>query len=284
MKNIVIIPNMTKDGAGEVARRLILRLSALGFSLYTSSTYKGELTDSVGYYDEFPSDADLIVVIGGDGSVLDASVQAIASDIPLIGVNLGKVGYLSEVEPDNLDVFERLLSGEYTVESKMLLSVSLRKSDEELTVSRLAVNDVVISHDSCLGIADFKVENSSSESVLYRADGIILSTPSGSTAYSLSAGGPVVAHDVESILVTPVCPHSFFNRSIIFNSGERITVTNMGDNEMRVSVDGRVAASLKEQEKCTVEVSEKRLSVLTFSQNNMFSTLFKKMRIMEDVK
>ena len=284
MKNIVLIPNLNKDMANEATARLIEKLHALGLKLYSASKYAANFPRIVEAYESFPENTDLIIVVGGDGSVLDASVDAIAYDVPLIGVNLGKVGYLSEIDPENLDVFAGLVSGGYSVEERMLLSVSLKKAGNVSTVTRYAVNDVVISHESYLGIADFKIENTRGESVKYRADGIILSTPSGSTAYSLSAGGPVVSPYLDSILVTPVSPHSFFNRSILFNSKEKISVMNTGDSDLNVSIDGRRIAALSCGEECTVSVADKRLKMLTFSSDNMFATLFKKMRIMEDVK
>ena len=284
MKNIVLIPNLNKDMANEVTMRLIEKLHALGLKLYSASKYASNFPSVVESYKSFPETIDLIIVVGGDGSVLDASVDAIAADVPLIGVNLGKVGYLSEVDPENLDAFSGLINNDYAVEDRMLLSVALKKTDGMTTVTRYAVNDVVISHDSYLGIADFKIENTRGESVKYRADGIILSTPSGSTAYSLSAGGPVVSPYLDSILVTPVSPHSFFNRSILFNSKEKISVMNTGDSDLNVSIDGRRIAALSCGEECAVSVADKRLKMLTFSSDNMFATLFKKMRIMEDVK
>ena len=284
MKNIVLIPNLNKDMANEVTVRLIEKLHALGLKLYSASKYVAKFPNIVEVYEKFPENTDLVIVVGGDGSVLDASVDAIAADVPLIGVNLGKVGYLSEIDTENLDTFDRIVNDRYVVEERMLLSVVLKKVDGVTMVKRYAVNDVVISHDSYLGIADFKIENTRGESVKYRADGIILSTPSGSTAYSLSAGGPVVSPYLDSILVTPVCPHSFFNRSILFNSNEKISVTNTGESELNVSIDGRRIAALSYGEECTVSVADKRLKMLTFSSDNMFATLFKKMRIMEDVK
>ena len=119
----------------------------------------------------------MVISVGGDGSILDASVTALLWDIPLLGVNLGKVGYLSEVEPDNLDILARLFSGEYTVEEKMLLTVAAVRDGAAERAERLAVNDVIISHDTFLGIADFTLENSVGDCVKYRADGLILSTP-----------------------------------------------------------------------------------------------------------
>ena len=284
MKNIVLIPNLNKDMANEVTVRLIEKLHALGLKIYSASKYAANFFSALESYESFPENIDLIIVVGGDGSVLDASVDAISADVPLIGVNLGKVGYLSEVDPENLDAFSGLINNDYAVEDRMLLSVALKKTDGVTTVTRYAVNDVVISHDSYLGIADFKIENTRGESVKYRADGIILSTPSGSTAYSLSAGGPVVSPYLDSILVTPVSPHSFFNRSILFNSKEKISVMNTGESDLNVSIDGRRIAALSCGEECTVSVADKRLKMLTFSSDNMFATLFKKMRIMEDVK
>ena len=284
MKNIVLIPNMNKDVSGAATARLANALSEMGLNLYSAEKYSAYLGESVNPYVEFPKDADLIIVVGGDGSVLDASVEAITERVPIIGVNLGKVGYLSEVEPDNLGIFARLLSGDYSVEEKMLLSLSINKNGESTGVGRFAVNDVVVSHENHLGITDFKIENSRGDSVSYRADGIIFATPSGSTAYSLSAGGPVVAHNVECILATPVCPHSFFNRSILFSGEDRITLTNTGVSDLNISIDGRFISKLSSAESCTVTVSKNKLKMLTFSKDNMFSTLFSKMRIMEDVK
>lgn len=284
MKKIVLVPNMSKDMAGDVTALLVEKLTSIGLEVYSASKYACYFGENVKIYDEFPEDAELVIVVGGDGSVLDASVDAIAKNVPIVGVNLGKVGYLSEVEPDNLDLFTRLSTDDFSVEEKMLLSLSLSKNGETSGVGRFAVNDVVVSHENHFGIADFKIENSRGDSVSYRGDGIIFSTPSGSTAYSFSAGGPVVAHNVDCILATPVCPHSFFNRSILFNASDRITLTNTGTGELNVSIDGRFISRLSSGDECTVTVSRKKLKMLTFSKDNMFSTLFRKMRIMEDVK
>ena len=285
MKKVVIIPNTKKDKELAVSSAVARKLRDIGMSVLVHRTYSSFFdVGTVEFYEEFPHSADLIAVIGGDGSVIEASNYAVQNDIPRVGINLGKVGYLSEIEPDNLSVLEGLADGEYQIDEKMLLA-SEWCCGGELTVSyRLALNDIVISHDSYLGIADFLVEDSNGDSVKYRADGIIMSTPAGSTAYSLSAGGPVISHSLDSILVTPVCPHSFFNRSILFSPNERLRVTNIGDTSLNISVDGRCLAALKRDDACSVFVADKKLKMLTFKKSNMFSTLFKKMRILEDVK
>ncbi len=281
MRNIAVLPNPNKDLGLELTKKLVKKLNRLGFTTYADKKFGIE--GSVGY-DEFPDGAELVVVVGGDGSVIDASRYAIESGIPIIGVNLGKVGYLTEVDPDNIDVFEKLLSSEYEIEDKMLLSVELGAGNDTVRCERLAVNDVVIAHNNFFGICEFLLENKNKDGVRYRADGVVVSTPEGSTAYSLSAGGPVVSHDVDALVVTPVCPHSFFNRSIVFNSDECITITNMGEDDLNICTDGRLFKNLGKFESCRVFASDKKMKMLTFTKNNMFSTLFKKMRILEDVK
>ncbi len=284
MKHIVIIPNPKRDKDLAVTENISKKLLSFGATVYVDKKYECNLSDSVIRYDNFPDTAQLIIVVGGDGSVLDASVVALAEGIPLLGVNLGKVGYLSEVEPDNLDVLSRILSDEYSIDEKMLLTVLHIKDGVASESKRLAVNDVIISHDSFVGIADFTLENGVGDSLKYRADGLILSTPAGSTAYSLSAGGPIVSHDIDSIVATPICPHSFFNRSIIFKSTENIKIKNKGDTVLNISVDGRYFSNISKGEECIIKMSDKKLKVLTFCENNMFSTLFKKMRILEDIQ
>jgi NAD+ kinase len=233
-------------------------------------------------YIEPPTDAELIVVVGGDGSIIDASRLAISMNIPMLGINLGRVGYLSEVEPDALDVLERLAAGDYNIEQKMLLTVDkYSPNGSHESSARDAVNDVVISHDVYFGIAEFKLENSYGDRMIYRADGLILSTPAGSTAYSLSAGGPVIAHNLDSITVTPVCPHTFFNRSIVYGKDECIKISNSGDQVLNISVDGRFFAGLDTGEWCVVKRSSKKLRMVTFSENNMFAALLKKIKAID---
>ena len=127
------------------------------------------------------------------------------------------------------------------------------------------------------------MENGRGDSLRYRADGVIVSTPLGSTAYSLSAGGPIIAHSLDVITVTPVCPHSFFNRSIIFGTDEKLRVKNHSPYDLNVSIDGRLLTSMAPGEKCMVHTSEKKIKVLTFKENNTFSNLFTKMQLVEDV-
>ena len=274
MKKAIIIPNAKKDIKLSVTCAVIEKLSSLGIAAYISKDYENKVSGAL-FYEEIP-DADFIIVVGGDGSVIDASCIAISLEVPLLCVNLGKVGYLSAVEPDKLELFNKLSSGEYTVENKMLLEVVGERN------GRYAVNDIVLSHESYLGIADIGLEDSAGNSIKYRADGVILSTPQGSTAYSFSAGGPVVAHNVCGIIATPICAHSFFNRSVIFSAEDEIRLVNISGDDLNCSIDGRYYKTLKTGEYITVKKAEKMLKMISFSENSMFSNLFGKMKMLEE--
>ena len=283
MKKIVLMPNPTKDLGLLVTKNLASKLIDLGGEVYIDEKHEMPESDGVIRYKSFPEGAELIIVVGGDGSILDASVTAIERDIPILGVNLGKVGYLTEAEPDNLALFDKLVAGEYTVESKLLLVTEHKRADGTRSCSeRLAVNDVVISQDGYFGIATFKVENSRGEAVNYRGNGIIIATPVGSTAYSLSAGGPIIAHNLDSITVTPVCPHSFFNRSIVYEPSEQIRILNTGEMSLNISIDGRSFEVMEPLDECRIYSSSHKLKMITFKTNNMFSALFDKIRSIEN--
>lgn len=284
MKNILVIPNTLKDSDLSVTTRVIEKLTEFGMTALVSAEFSKKFVGKIEYFTSLPVSAELVLVIGGDGSVIDASRIAIGLDIPLLGVNLGNLGYLSEVETDDLDILKKLADGDYIVDDKMLLEVSLSKSGKITNAQRLAVNDIIISHSEYLGIADICLENSRSEAVKYRADAVILATPAGSTAYALSSGGPIISHNLDSITATPVSPHSFFNRSIVYSANEDLKVSNIGRYSIKVSIDGRFFDSLENGDYCIVKKSDKRFKMLTFSENNMFTTLFNKLKILSNIE
>lgn len=283
MKKAFVVPNPKKDCGYGISIKACEILASSGCEpcLYADAN---ECGDAAKYcVGEMPSDCDVVIVVGGDGSFIDASQFAIQNDIPIIGINLGKTGFLSEVEPTELNNLARICENNFKVEEKMLLSVNIINADGEVLHSdRLAVNDIVISHTSYMGVAEFLVYTKEG-GVKYRADGVVVSTPAGSTAYSLSAGGPVVSHSTEAVIVTPIAPHSLFNRSIIFDSRYEIRIKNMGAEELNLSVDGRFVSPIPTSAKCSITVSDKKLKVLTFKENNMFANLFNKIQVVEDV-
>ncbi len=284
MNKILIIPNTLKDADLSVTTDVLRKLKEFGMTPIISRDFCEELGDLAEYFSTYPSDADALLVIGGDGSVIEASRVAISLDIPLLGVNLGNLGYLSEVEINELDVLKKLKTGEYMIADKMLLEADIFKGGVNITSERLAVNDIIVSHSEYLGIADICLENSFREVVKYRADAVVLATPAGSTAYALSSGGPIISHNLDSITATPVSPHSFFNRSIVYSPNEELRVSNIGHSTLKVSIDGRYFDSLEFGDYCRIKKSEKQFKMLTFSDNNMFTTLFNKLKILSNIE
>ena len=200
MKKILVIPNTLKDTDLSVTARVVDKLLAFDMMPMISSSFRSAIGDGAYYFDEYPSDAELVLVVGGDGSVIEASRIAVGFDIPLLGVNLGNLGYLSEVEVNELDTLVKLKNeNEYIVEEKLLLEVEIIKDGIGTKAERFAVNDIIVSHSEYLGIADICLENSKKEAIKYRADAVILATPAGSTAYALSSGGPIISHNLDSI-------------------------------------------------------------------------------------
>ena len=281
MKNIFVVPNPNKDVGYKVTSLVCKYLLSFDADLTMPQKYR-DCGLGVTFANECPPGCELVIVIGGDGSFIDASQYAIRNDLPIIGINMGKVGYLSEVLPDDITILRKIFTDEFKIEKKLLLTATVISDAKTTVIDRLAVNDVVVSHTDYLGIADFVIY-SNDGGVRYRADGVVISTPAGSTAYSLSSGGPIVSHRADAMIVTPIAPHSFFNRSIVFGSKEVIRVKNTGRDNLNITVDGRLVATLHPGDKCVIRAADKPLRVLTFKENNMFANLFGKMQIMEDV-
>ena len=272
MEKIILFPNAFKDKGYRIARRVIYHLRQKGAEVFVSAEHKALVWDEAQIYTTPPSDAELCIVMGGDGSVLDVASFAIEHNIPLLGINLGRLGYLSTLEPDRLALLDRLFTKKIKVKKRMLLSVTVHKADGTTKeLDRLAVNDVVIWLDSV------------GNSINYRADGMIAATPAGSSAYSLSAGGPLVETGVEAVCVTPICSHSFFNRSILFPPSSTVTFRNNSERgqELALLIDGRISEKLMPGDEAQINVTGKKLQMVYFSDSGMLNTLWRKMEAAE---
>ena len=280
MKHIVLLPNTEKDSDYRVTILAAEALKKAGATVYAHEKHKALcfVSDIVFYSDkEFPKAAEGAVVFGGDGSVLDAAHIAFQHDIPLLGVNLGRLGYLTEVEVADIDALTALLSDDYDVRNIRTLEVLL---DGVPASERLAVNEVVVSRGDLFHIADMKL-SAGNDWLQYRADGLIIATPTGSTAYSLSAGGAVIDPSLDVVSVTPICPHSFFSRSIVFSGDTEIKVQNMNTRgeDLTVAIDGREGITLASGKALTVRKAEKALKVITLSHRPFIELLKKKMSL-----
>ncbi|MBQ8817930.1 MAG: NAD(+)/NADH kinase [Clostridia bacterium] len=192
--------------------------------------------------DEIYSSAELVIVIGGDGSMLDAARRAAKNAIPVLGINMGRIGYMTEIEMDELYLLDRVFSGEYTVDERAMLTVRIVSDKGQVRFSSDALNEAVIANGSTARIIDIELSDGNELVTNYRADGLVVSTPTGSTAYSLSAGGPIVDPRLSCICVTPVCPHSLLARPMIFPDTAELKVKNICVREkmLHLTVDGKV--------------------------------------------
>ncbi len=203
---------------------------------------------------------DFLISLGGDGTLLEAAREAAPMRIPVLGVNLGRLGFLCEIERDEVFIsLEKVLAGDYTVEERLMLTAVLKRpniEDSSLTV----LNDVVFTRESDEGIITLQTNLSGEPSVRYPADGLIVATPTGSTAYSLSAGGPIVSPSVQAILLTPLAAHSLSARPMVVSDREEIEILVTRNRKCKVTFDGQKTIILLPGE--TVKISTSPLKAL----------------------
>ena len=198
--------------------------------------------------------ADMIIAFGGDGTILHLSKTAAHRDIPVLGVNLGSLGFMAELESKDLLRLRDLCDGKYEIESHMMLDVSVQR-DGRVIYSNLALNEALIARGNISRVIRLQIFTEQGKLVDVAGDGVIVASPTGSTAYSLSAGGPVVDPESECVIFTPICPHALFNRSTLFCADKTITVSTDSDysGEVYLTIDG--GAPIRIHKTDTVSVS-----------------------------
>ena len=222
---------------------------------------------------------DVVITVGGDGTIIHMASHCAEADKPLLGINFGRVGFVATMEPDEISELSKLKDGNYFCEERMMLRVSVigNSFSEEF----YAINDAVISRGSLSRMMDLSVYANSQHICDYRADGLIFSTPTGSTAYSLSAGGPVISPDMSCILLTPICPHSLFSRSVLFRDRDIIKVnacgTNGFDTEAFLTIDGQKHVHLDDNTEVTIEKCDKSLRLISMKPQNFYTVLNNKL-------
>lgn len=225
--------------------------------------------------EEIGNTADLAIVMGGDGTMLTVARSLVEADVPLVGVNRGRFGFLTDLRAeDMLTQIDRIIDGNYIREPRMLLSSQVVR-DGELVHKSYALNDVVIK--SGLRLIELEVEIDGKFVYKQRSDGLILSTPTGTTAYALSAGGPILHPNLEAISLVPICPHTLSNRPIAVNSSSRIEVTLVQFSEAQLSIDGQSHEILEIGDKIIVQRSERNIHLLHPSDYCYFDMLRNKL-------
>ena len=222
--------------------------------------------------------AELMIVLGGDGSIMDVARNAAARGTPVLGINMGRVGYLAELEMSELDLLDKVMQGEYKLDKRAMLNAEVISATGKETRSAVALNDAVISNGSIARIIDLQLSESGVPINTYRADGLIIATPTGSTAYSMSAGGPIADPKISCFCVTPICPHLSVARSILFPDTAVIEVKHICRREkvLYLTLDGRTSFELMRNDIVRITKSELAASIVRVKECSFYEKLRQK--------
>jgi len=227
---------------------------------------------------EMAKQVEVVSVFGGDGTLLHAARLVGASGVPILGINLGSLGFLTEVKLDEVyGAFEGLLSGKYQLEDRVLLDVEVLRG-KKLEAHYLALNDAVINKGALARIIELEVSVNSQPVLLTRADGLIISTPTGSTAYSLAAGGPILYPTLEAFIIAPICPHTLTNRPVVIPDRHVVEICLRHGTEVMLTVDGQVGMPLEQQDCLRIRRAKSTLKLVMPFGNSFFKLLREKLR------
>lgn len=269
MKKVGINVNTTKDKEGTILKKVV---SAINCEM--ENPIIEIFKDSYGLQEERAKDLDLIIVLGGDGTIL-RTARNMNNKIPILGINIGHLGFLTNAEINDLEnVLSEISKKNYFVEDRIMLECKIDQCEDRY----LALNDIVLSKGTLSRIVDFAIDINNSFYSNITADGIIISTPTGSTAYNLSAGGPIIYPTLDVVAITPICPHTLAKRTIVIDSKSKIKIKHSCEKEsIFLTVDGQQAVELKGHEEITITLSNMRCKLIKLDDYNFFDILRNKL-------
>lgn len=284
MDRFTIITNSIKDKNRTVTNRIADYLTSHKKECVILQPEEKKGEQSYYYTDagRIPDDMQCVIVLGGDGTLLQTARDVLDREIPLFGINLGTLGYLAEIDQHSIyPALDRLMSDRFTIEKRMMLSGTVLRNGKEIAADT-ALNDIVISREGALRVVRFNNYVNDTFLNTYKADGIIISTPTGSTGYSLSAGGPIISPDASLILMTPLAPHTLNTRSIIFPSEDVISVElgegrDGGIEQGRASFDGAASVPMITGDRIIITKSRKDTRIIKINNISFLETLREKM-------
>jgi NAD+ kinase len=267
--------------AQEVLLRLLDWLGGRGLGVVLEKETAGLVpaaTAPAAHKSELPGQVDFLIVLGGDGTLLSMARAVGDLGVPILGVNLGGLGFLTATTLEEmLPAVESMLAGAMAVEERMMLGARLVRGGQAVG-EYIALNDVVITKSAMSRIIDLSVSVDGRHAISYRADGLIISTPTGSTAYNLSAGGPILFPTMDAVVLTPIAPHTLSNRPVVLPGGQRIDVALLAEQEVMLTMDGQVGVPLRERDVVQVEKARARIRLVRFPQKDFFSVLRTKLK------
>lgn len=276
---ITLIPNLTRSEAAGVAAGICKSLKSLGAEYSFFTEYKDDFEFTGASFlpeNEAIDGCDAVIAVGGDGSIIHAAKLAAVRQKPILGVNAGRLAFMAGLEDNELHLLSRLIEGDYTLDKRLMLKTNILKG-EEIIESDYCVNDCLITNEEKQRMTAIDVALNGSRFNSYLCDGVLISTPTGSTAYSLSAGGPVVDPELESILLTPLCPHSLVDRSLIFRPDAVLTV-NSGENQsLCLSADGIQPVTIEQGCRAEISRAEFTANFIRIKSDNFIDILYKKL-------
>ena len=283
-KRVAVFTNNKRDPDYSYLRKTVYTLLAAGAEVLADMRYRsclGESRDGVklcSYTEEMLAGADVAVVLGGDGSILEICEKTAAHNLPVFGINLGHLGYLTTIEKDDISKLSELVSGNYTVDERMMIDV--RIIDKNVLHELRALNDVVIASGTRARIGCFSVKCDKNRAIGIKGDGGVIATPTGSTAYSLSAGGPVIDTRAELFCITTIAPHSIASRPIVVTADSVITAsgcTLAPQTDIYIAADGRKGVSVSEHAMVEIKRSPLKTRLCRIGDDGFFDILTKKM-------
>ena len=280
--SVAVYANLRIKEKREVALEAVRVLLGCGLKVRLPA-FKADLSDvdlpaegiSFCNKEEMYKDVSLAVVVGGDGTVLDVARCVAGTGVPILGINMGRVGYMTELEPGEIGLIPEIIAGAGRTDVRSMLKLTVNGREPE---NGTALNDIVISNSVFSQVIDVSVSENGSVAGKYRADGIIFSTATGSTAYNVAAGGPVIDPRLSCIAVTPICPHTFYSRPTVFPADSELEVSLAGfrGQSAGILVDGQPCAKVGKNDAVSVTTSEKTVGFIRIKPMKFYQTLHKK--------
>lgn len=280
---VVIMPNLTRDHAYETMVKLCEALDKLNITYFFLSETASDISlpeEKIISQNELKGNIDILIAIGGDGTMIRTAQVALPLNIPILGINAGKLAYLMGLESDEIELLGKLLTDDYYIEERLVLEIDVYDGAKNHILSDYCINEVVFARGAEIKLTSLDLYCDNRFINRYNSDGLIISTPTGSTAYNLSAGGPIVDPRIESVILSPICPHSLVERTVIFSSDSEFEIVNPGDTAHTLfSCDGRDSVDFGENYSAHIKKSDMKVKFIHLKDDTFMETLHKKMKI-----